>query len=148
MDLLVYLPAGDEAGRRLQSLIGELEWPGTIEIFKTFGRLTSRLRKPTFEETIALFLVAEQRDLLDLAALEPLLNNCRVILILPDGEEKTIAMAHRLRPRFLSHRDSDFADVAAVLGKMRQRAIRSSDGGALDRPPRAADPAQGDPCRP
>jgi hypothetical protein len=135
MDLLVYLPAGDEAGQRLQSLVGALEWPGTIEIFKTVPKLSSRLRHPTFEETIALFLAADQRDLRDLAALDPLLKGCRLILILPDGEVGTIALAHSLRPRFVFHREGDFTSVAAVLRKMQQRVCQSPGSGAMNPPP-------------
>ena len=51
-------------------------------------------------------------------ALKDLFDGIRKIIILPDGEQVTISLAHKLYPRFLSYIDSDFSDVAAVLKKM------------------------------
>ena len=47
-----------------------------------------------------------------------LFRNTRIILIAPDREKGTIAIAHRLRPRLLTYIDSDFADVFTVLTKI------------------------------
>jgi hypothetical protein len=47
-----------------------------------------------------------------------LFRNSRIILIAPDRDKETIAIAHRLRPRLLTYIDSDFADVFTVLANM------------------------------
>jgi len=47
-----------------------------------------------------------------------LFQNIRIILLLPNKEPETVAMAHQLRPRFLAGRNSDLAEGPAVLKKM------------------------------
>lgn len=125
MDLLVFIPTMDQPGRRLQRVIGNLVWQGTIEIFRTIKKISSRLRHLTGEETVVILLVSSPKELDELTADLQLFINFRVILILPDGTEDTIAKGHRLRPRFLAHRDSDFSDVSRVLQKM-DKAARSA----------------------
>ena len=120
MDLLVYIPAKDQAGRRLQNLVGHLEWQGTVEIFQTLKPLISRLMTPSGEEAIALLLAATRKDLQELINLEALFYNRRLILILPDLEEEIIAQGHRLRPRYVAFREGDFSDIALVLEKMQR----------------------------
>lgn len=70
------------------------------------------------EIRVAVLLAATRQDLLDLKSLWSLLEDKRTILILPDGEAETVAMAHSMRPRFISCGDRDFRDVIAVLEKM------------------------------
>ena len=121
MDLLVFTPFKDQSGRRLQSLVGNLDWEGTIEIFHSLPQMTSRLFHPSGRETIALLLASTSQDLTHLVNLGSLLDNLRLILVLPDGEAETIAQGHRLHPRFLTYRGGDFSDVALVLQKMQKR---------------------------
>lgn len=70
------------------------------------------------EIAVAVLLVSTQRDLLDLKAVWSLFENVRTILILPDSKEETVAVAHTMRPRFISCGDRDLSDVVAVLEKM------------------------------
>jgi hypothetical protein len=39
-------------------------------------------------------------------------------VIAPDHEAETTAVAHQLRPRYLTYLNGDFGDLAAVLDKM------------------------------
>jgi hypothetical protein len=134
MGLIVYISKTNESGKRLQRMIGQLIWQDTIEIFYTFKRLEFRLRHSAGNEDIALLLAATPEDLNELVADQQVLNNLRIILILPDGEKGTIAKGHLLRPRFVAYQDGNFSDVASVLRKMsKARAsdphlTRSSDG--------------------
>jgi len=47
-----------------------------------------------------------------------LFQNIRIILLVPSKEAETVALAHQLRPRFLTDINSDFAEITAVLKKM------------------------------
>ncbi len=120
MDLIVYIPQEDESGRRLQEMVGRLVWQDTIEIFYTLKRLFFRLRHPTGQEDIVVLLASSPKELNELIANSPLLTCLRIILILPDGEENTIAKGHLLRPRFISYKDNPFSDLSLVLQKMRK----------------------------
>lgn len=124
MSLIVYIPQEDEPGQRLQKMIGHLFWEDTIEIFYTSKRLFFRLRHPVGNEDIALLLASTSGDLNNLVTNSHLLNNLRIIIILPDREEGTIAKGHLLRPRFISYADNNsFSELSQVLKKMRKTAF-------------------------
>jgi hypothetical protein len=123
MSLIVYIPNANDSGQRLQQMIGQLIWQDSIEIFYNFSRLDFRLRHPTGNEDIVLLCASTFKDLDELISNCYLLNNLRLILILPDRETETVARGHLLRPRFMSYPDNDFSDVALVLKKMEAFAL-------------------------
>ena len=69
---------------------------------------------------IAVLLAASHKELQELLSIKELLQHIRIILLLPDHENETIANGHKLYPRFLSYCDGNLDDVAAVLSKMIQ----------------------------
>jgi hypothetical protein len=118
MRLLLYAPASEGVGERLQGMIEGLVPKNTMEVCRSIESLSRRLRQPADDLPIAaVLLAARSGDLSDLLSIRDLLRDVRIILILPDREANTIAQGHTLRPRFLSYTDSDFTDVLAVLGK-------------------------------
>ena len=56
-----------------------------------------------------------------------LLTETYVILVIPDRGKGTIALAHRLLPRFLSQKDSEFTDLKVVLNRMYNNARKAHD---------------------
>ncbi|MEN6332381.1 MAG: hypothetical protein ABFD57_10375 [Smithella sp.] len=66
-------------------------------------------------------LAASGKELEDILSIRELLEDAKIILIVPDTDPATLARGHTLRPRFLSDCGSDFVDVAAVLGRMIER---------------------------
>lgn len=118
MSLIVYLPKMDEAGKRLQCLVGELISQDSIELFYTFHGLDVKLKNFSGNRDIALLLASTRQELDELLARRVLLSSLRVVLIIPDREKETISKGHLLRPRYLSFRDGDFSDVAQVLQKL------------------------------
>ena len=88
------------------------------ETYRTIGSLAHRLRQPRYDATIAVLLAANREDLYDLLSIRDLFRGISIILILPDRNADTIAKGHKLRPRFLTYKDSNFGAITAVLGKM------------------------------
>jgi hypothetical protein len=123
MNLLLYTTAAEGIGARLQRTIETLVPKEKLEVSWTLDRLSCRLRQPKDDFTIAVLLAASRNDLADILSIHDLLCDIRIILILPDRENDTIAWGHSLQPRYLSYIDSDFTDVAAVLGKMMRQCI-------------------------
>lgn len=118
MRLLLYAPVSEGAGERLQKMIEEFVSKNNVEVYRSIESLSHRLRQPAEDLPIAAVLLAARReDLVALLSIRDLLRDVRIILILPDRDENTIAKGHTLRPRFLSYTDSDFTDILAVLGK-------------------------------
>jgi hypothetical protein len=124
MNILYYATETEGSGERLQRVIETLVPEETREVYRTIDSLSSRLCQPKdYYLTIAVLLAASRKDLADILSIHDLLCDIRIILILPDRENDTIAWGHSLQPRYLSYIDSDFTDVAAVLGKMMRQCI-------------------------
>jgi hypothetical protein len=102
----------------LEAALAPVIPPHAAEIVSSPEDLARRLRSPNKSLRVAVILAACPKKLEGLQSLGPLLENLRLILILPDAGPQTIAQAHSLRPRYLTNIDSDFQDVAAVLKKM------------------------------
>jgi len=69
-----------------------------------------------------LILIPNQREQLDhLLKMKELLQDFRLILILPDSAEETVTRGHLLMPRFLTFTDNDMDEVLHVLGRMSAR---------------------------
>ncbi len=69
-----------------------------------------------------LILIPAQREQIDqLLNMKELLQDFRLILILPDSAEETVTRGHLLMPRFLTFTDNDMAEVLHVLGRMSAR---------------------------
>jgi hypothetical protein len=121
MNIIFYAAENEGAELQFWELSCDLtsEFPDhNIETCHSLDALTQKLLQTSFEPDVAVLLARNHRDFLDILALKDLLDNKRVILILPDRSEITISQGHKLHPRYLSYADSDFKDVAAVLKKM------------------------------
>lgn len=118
MSLLLYVSVSEGVGKRLQKMIEEIVPMRNLEVYRTIENLSRRFRQPVDNLPItAILLAARSEDLLGFLSIRDLLRDVRIILILPDRDEETIAQGHTLRPRFLSYTDSDFSDIVAVLKK-------------------------------
>ena len=89
-----------------------------IEVDMTLDRLIDSLQSPGRFRQTCIFVMDRRRDLARLLNLRSFLAGLRLILILPDRSESTVAMAHRLHPRFLSYLDSDFGPVVSVAQRL------------------------------
>lgn len=118
MNLILYQTTNNGPGERLLKVINTLVPEKQKEIYTTINSLAFRLRQTRYDLALAVLLTTSRKELLDILSLRDLLLDVRIILILPDREYDTVLKGHTLYPRFLSYADSDFKDVAAVLGKM------------------------------
>jgi hypothetical protein len=115
MKLLVFLPEESGAGCELERIIAELGGAVQPDIHRTIESLFWRMRQPLCDIPLAVLVAGTRQDLASLLDIGHFLHDLRIILILPDEEEETIARGHILRPRLLSFADGDLADVAATL---------------------------------
>ena len=118
MNIIFYARADDRAGDRLQTLIQTQGQGATLGIYHTLNALSERLHQPMHDVKAAVLLVNHREDLTKLISFRHLLHDIRTVLILPDREAGTLALAHQLRPRFLSDISSDFLEVVAVINRM------------------------------
>jgi len=118
MSVLLYSTSEKGPGERLHTVIKTFVPKREIQLLGTIQSLSDRLREPKHAEDIAILLAANRDELEALLSVSNFLRDLRVVLVLPDREDDTIAKGHTLGPRFLSYADSNFIDVAGVLSKM------------------------------
>jgi hypothetical protein len=116
--IIYYTRGNDPSGKRMERVIGTQCTDYQIDICKSLKMLSERLRHPVRESTIIVLLAASRKEFMRILALREWLLEYRLILILPDDDPVTTSEAHKLRPRFLTYKSSDFSDVSMVLERM------------------------------
>ena len=120
-NIIVYSKAMNGIGSKLQEVVTSILPGSYVDTYHTISGLSERLHRPPLNFPIVILLAMNREDLDNIVAIQNLLFDYRIVLILPDREEDTMALGHTLRPRFVSYRDSSFKDVGAVLNKMINR---------------------------
>lgn len=118
MDFLFFASANHDVTRRLQEIMETVVPKENRVTYQDIQALSQRLCEPAEGQRIVLLLASSQQDLSLIQSIRSLLSDESIIIVLPDREADTIAMGHRLHPRFLTYRDSDFTELAGVLAKM------------------------------
>ena len=116
MEIILYVPNSDQYDirQRIEALIPEKR----LKVYSTLEGLSERLHRPVDPETILIIVACSREKLSEVSPLQRVLGDVRTIVVVPDQEPTTVALAHQLRPRFLAYANSDFDDLAAVLQKM------------------------------
>ncbi|MEQ8160406.1 MAG: hypothetical protein ABRQ33_04385 [Smithellaceae bacterium] len=118
MTLLIYSTTTSLEEKRLLRIIELMLPEKKFKFYRTIDDFSQRLRQPVLKQRILILLLNSPKELEDVLSIRELLENAKIILIVPDTNPATLARGHILRPRFLSDGKSDFVDVAAVLGRI------------------------------
>ncbi len=118
MTLLIYSTKTSGAEERFLRVIELLLPEEKLKFCRSIDDLSNELRQPAFNQRIVILFASSSKELEDFLLIRELLEDSKIILILPDTNPSTLARGHVLRPRFLSDYNSDFVDIAAVLSKM------------------------------
>jgi hypothetical protein len=118
MKIFLYSKVGEQSGNILVKII-KTDLPEVeIVVYRTIDDLSQGLRQTIEDSGVAILLVSDQEDLKNILSIRYLFQDIRIILLLPNKATETVALAHQLRPRFLTHIHSDFTEITAVLKKM------------------------------
>jgi hypothetical protein len=118
MDVFIYSTLSEDKQKHLEDLFKGLLPKEEIEVYRTFGDFSQRLKLPAQFNSIAVLAAASRVELQEILSRIDLLRDLRIIVIAPDQEAETTAIAHQLRPRYLTYLNGDFGVLAAVLRKM------------------------------
>jgi hypothetical protein len=124
MQLLFYASKNDESENRLDAAIRSVAQGEAVERFVTLEDFRERLRSIVEPNSIMVLAAVDREELSKLQAFREMLTEIYIILVLPDREDDTIKLAHRLKPRFLSQTEDDFSDLSRIVAQM----IRSPHG--------------------
>jgi glycerol dehydrogenase-like iron-containing ADH family enzyme len=118
MDLFIYSTVSEENRKQLEDSFKALVPKEKMEVFRSFDDFSQRLKLPAQSKSIAVLAPGSRQELQEILSRIDLLRDLRIIVIAPDHEAETTAVAHQLRPRYLTYLNGDFGDLAAVLDKM------------------------------
>lgn len=118
MQLLFYSSGVDENAKRLSAAVHKVIPKGRIEHFDKLNDFRERLRTIVEPDSVAVLSAPNRKELQKMQSFRGLLTEIYVILVIPNRGKGTFALAHNLLPRFMSQKDSDFADLKKVLNRM------------------------------
>jgi hypothetical protein len=118
MRVLFYAQSGDQAGDRLKRTLDEMLPPNIVETHRTLTGLVQRLRNNRVDLDLIILMPGSRLELSGVFKILEELGDVRLVLVLPDEEDETIAMAHRLRPRYVTYAHGEYSELSQVLQKM------------------------------
>ncbi len=119
MNLVIYAPSPETYNRLLRRELEAVHFDLVLEIHRSAQSLAKRLRRPVADLVAAILFISGERQLLELLSFKDLLWDLPTILIMPDRNNRMIAQAHNLRPRFLTDSQKDCGrEVLSVLNRM------------------------------
>jgi hypothetical protein len=122
MNIVYYCPVTDGTFRKMKRII-EIMFPSEkYKILYSLKIMEDHLRSSLADDFIIILQISGFAELQEVTLLKELLIDHRIILILPDDDPVTAALAHTLRPRLITYRDSDFLDVAEVITRLNLKA--------------------------
>ena len=117
MNLVLYAPPGDDDGSRLEALVRDTRSGESLEVYHSLAGLVRALGDRRNGPTTCILVTPDRRQLLEIAESRDALGGVHLVLVLPDQDEETLAIAHRLRPRFLTCGGGNFRDLLAVIDR-------------------------------
>jgi hypothetical protein len=117
-ETLFYIAKRNDAEKRLMAAVEGVIPRAGVKICRSVDGLRKRLLLGGSVVLAVVVLATTKQDLLSLMPLRELLLSFRLILVLPDSDDVTLAMGWGMWPRFVSYADGDFRDVAGVLSKI------------------------------
>jgi hypothetical protein len=128
---IIFYSSEESESERLSRFIEVIVPREKITYIHSLEALLLRLRHPLNNHTTIIFYISTREELLNVVAMQDLLCDFRLVVILPDKDKMSTSMAHTLRPRFIGYADDDYLDIVTVLGRMVEKShYRESTGRA------------------
>ncbi|MGD0234385.1 MAG: hypothetical protein ABSC55_07560 [Syntrophorhabdales bacterium] len=127
-EIIFFIPNKNDAEKRLMGAVERLVPTLSMKICRNSYSLRRRLLPGGNSPSAVVILAATKQDLLSVMPLRELLLSFRIIMVLPDSDDVTLAMGWGMWPRFVSYADGDFRDVAGVLNKIVGTTPRQAKG--------------------
>lgn len=115
MRILLYAAARDPEGPRLRGLLSQVVPPASLESFSILAAMALRLQQSGGDRFLAVLVVNDRDVLREIVSLRTAFDGSQVLLVLPDQDEETMRVAHRLHPRYTTYKSEQYADLLAVV---------------------------------
>jgi hypothetical protein len=118
LDVLVLMTRPDHRGEELVKELSSFLPKGRLEAVNDVAALTEHFRKLRGPDSLAIIYNPANNDLRKIVALRDRFLEGRTLLVLPDQDEETVALAHSLLPAFITYVDDGNARVLSVIKKL------------------------------
>lgn len=115
MNLIFYLPRPGDRGDDLLRAVAPFVSRGSLEVFSDLRSFAARIRQPKRSFSVALIWNPTTEDLREIGLMRDFLIGVRTLLVLPDQEMETIALAHKIFPTYITYIDEGLSEVVSVL---------------------------------
>lgn len=120
MKLLIYSTQNQGVENILARSVHE-EFPQIqIDEANSLQRLSEIICRPLHGIAVIIVNICERRELIELLSYKHLLEDIRVILILPRNTKNMMTLGLKLQPSFTCYSDSGFDDIMLVLDKIQR----------------------------
>ena len=120
MRLIVFIHQDSSTnGQILKQTIDQSFKMVEIQSVQTFNSLKAKLKKThNYDKEIFVLLADSKSRLKEMMPLIDLMEDKRIVLILPDDSKEVTSMAHQFFPRYFTCINRVYADLCAVITKM------------------------------
>ncbi len=118
--VIILIPGDAEPPDGLQDMLSSVTAFAATEVVRSLDGLSRELLLPqaTQPRPVVIVLAPTRVDLQGLSEVQELFENTRLILVLSDADEETVALGHRMYPRFVGYLANGFTEIVAVVRKM------------------------------
>jgi len=137
MNLILYVHQdASEKGDHFKRIIEQNFKKTETTTFRTFNAFKARLNQPHIYDKEIFILFADSKNrLTELLKLMDLMDDKRIIVILPDQSKATLSLALKFFPRFFTPISDIYTDLCQVLTKMMDKEKKNTNintGGIKD----------------
>ena len=120
MNFILYIHRNASTkGETLKKIIDQNSKGIEIQTLQTFNAFKARVKQVSaYNNEIFILLADSKKRLNKLTTLIDLLENKRIVLILPDESKETISVALQFIPRYFTFINDTYDDLCAVISKM------------------------------
>jgi hypothetical protein len=116
--VLYYSEEAERRGRKLQEVLNNDLPDMRLEVFTDFEELVTGLQRPEVDPAAVVLVIGNRTELDDFLELRPILQNTRVVLVLPDQAKETLALAGQLNPYYIKRPGDDLVELASVVDEL------------------------------
>ncbi len=119
MSLFFFSAKTRDEGYRIQELIKQTVPDEKLRIMRTVSGLASYLGNFSSPD-IAVFLTADEEEVMSIVSLQKFLRETQIIMILPERNQDLIKTVAPLSPFLTCFRDTDHLDIVSFLARLKR----------------------------
>lgn len=121
MQIAIFSDLNSQSFKRLLHAIQLADMGRPPEVHSDVKDFCGRFRTVAYRPDLIILMPTGLKALEVLADARDLFASSRIIVILPKREPSVVSMGHLFRPSFITFKDDDFGEVAAILRHLGQR---------------------------